>query len=172
MNEDEYRSIHRDVNHQPCVFEKIMLLGYGNCPSSNKILLAERETIACKNKQNQEKCQVVLNTVRRNARFALGITQAKEKLPHSKELKVQAGGLFGLQQLVKGDLSIEIRDLLNEKSRYEENDKRPIENIEQTVNQAFTKFNKIQDFPFAELVKTIKLFNQLSQRRRNKNSKQ
>jgi len=166
MNEDEYKSIHRDINHQPCVFEKIMLLGYGNCLSSNKILLAERETIACSNKDKQEKCKVVLNTIRRNARFALGITQAKEKLPHSKELKVQAGGLFGIQQILKDRDASDISELLNDKSRYEERDNKPIENIEQSVASAFEKYKDIQNFPFEEIVKTIKRFNHLSKRNR------
>ncbi len=147
-----------------------MLLGYSNCSSSKKILLAEREAMACLNKDDMEDCQVTLNSIRRNARFALNITQAKEALPHSKELRVQAGAAFGLQQYLKGENTADVQTLMNNKLRYEEDDTRPIVNIKETISEALKRFGDVKNIPFVEIVKTIKGFNHLSRRKSRKES--
>jgi hypothetical protein len=42
----------------------------------------------------------LLDNLRRNARFSLHVTHADGPLPHAKEIRVQTGGLLGLQKLL------------------------------------------------------------------------
>ena len=166
MNEDEYRSIYEDVNKQRCVFEKATLLGFAGCEYSKKLLLAEREAMACSSKEAQPKCLSLLNTMRKNARFALQVTKASEPLPHSKELKVQAGGLFGLQQYLNQKDTAAIEQLSEDQFRFDNPSNQPIKNIQQTIAAAIKEFGEIKQFPYTEIVKAILHFERPS--RRNK----
>ena len=155
MNEDEYRSIYEDVNKQRCVFEKVTLLGFAGCEYSKKLLLAEREAMACTSKEAQPKCISLLNTMRKNARFALQVTKANEPLAHAKELKVQAGGLFGLQQYLTHKDTAAIEALSEDQFRFDNPANQPIKNIHHTVAEAITEFGEIKLFPYTEIVKAI-----------------
>lgn len=166
MNEDEYRSIYQDVNKQRCVFEKVTLLGFAGCVYSKKLLLAEREAMACTSKEAQPICLSLLNTMRNNARFALQVTKANEPLPHSKELKVQAGGLFGLQQYLIQKDTAEIEQLNEDQFRFDNPSNNPIKNIHQTVAEAIKEFGEIKHFPYTQMVKAVLHFERPS--RRNK----
>jgi len=166
MNEDNYRQIYQDVNHQRCVFEKVILLKFASCEYKKKLLLAEREAASCGLKNAQINCQLLLNTVRQNARFALHITKANEPLPHSKELKVQAGGLFGLQQSLDSKSTMDLEELFDSRKRYDENYGPPITNIYQTMSKAIEKYGHVKNFPFTEIIKTILRFNLPSRRKK------
>ncbi|MCP4271321.1 MAG: hypothetical protein GY781_05055 [Gammaproteobacteria bacterium] len=166
MMKSNYRQIYQDVNHQRCVFEKVILLRYARCEHKKKLLLAEREAASCGLKNAQVNCQLLLNTMRDNARFALQITQANEPLPHSKELKVQAGGLFGLQQLLESKSTPDFDELFESKKRYDENYGPPITNIHQTMSGAIKKYGQVKNFPFKEIIKTVLRFNLPSRRKK------
>lgn len=155
MNEDEYRKTYHQVNHQRCVFEKMVLLRYGGCEHSQKLLLAEREAMACQSETAQKQCQLLLNTMRQNARFALQLTQADAPLPHAKEIKVQAGGLYGLQQYLKHKNTAKTEELSDNKLKFNTDSNQPIKNIYKTVAAAMDKFGQIKDFPYNEIVKAI-----------------
>jgi hypothetical protein len=167
MNEDEYRSTYHQVNHQRCVFEKMILLHYGHCEHSQKLLLAEREAMSCQSEPAQKQCQLLLNSIRQNARFSLQITQANEPLPHSKELKVQAGGLYGLQQYLEYKDTADIGELSDDKLKFDNSSSQPIKNIYATITQALEKFNHIKYLPYNEIVKAIKHF-ELPKRKKRK----
>jgi hypothetical protein len=166
MNEDEYRSTYHQVNHQRCVFEKMVLLRYGNCEFNQKLLLAEREAMACQSEAAQKNCHLLLNTMRKNARFALQMTKTDSPLPHSKEVKVQAGGLYGLQQYLNHKNTAETEELSDDKLKFDNNASQPIKNIYKTVSDALDKFVQIKDFPYNEIVKAIIHFTIPSRKRK------
>ena len=170
MNEDEYRNMYHQVNPQRCVFEKMTLLNYGHCEYCHKHYLAEREAMACQAKNAQQNCQQLLNTMRKNARFALKITSADEPLPHSKELKVQVGGLYGLQQYLNYSNTADTEELSDDKLRFDNNSTAPITNIHKTVTEALLKFGEIKNFPFNEIVKAIIHFSLPSRRKKKKDT--
>jgi len=170
MNEDEYRNTYHQVNEQRCVFEKMVLLRYGNCEYNQKLLLAEREAMACQSESAQKQCLLLLNTMRQNARFALQITKADAPLPHSKEVKVQAGGLYGLQQYLKHKNTAETEELSDDKLKFDNENNQPINNINQTVKTALDRFGQIKDFPYNEIVKAIIHFTIPSRKRRKMSS--
>jgi len=169
MDEDQYRSAYREMNPTRCYFEKSLLLRYGNCKQSKKLFLAEREAYACNSESEQKQCLELLERLRSNARFALQITQVDGQLPHAKEIKVQVGGLFGLQQLLANENPTQTEVLLDDDAKFGEQAQKnaPIENISGTINEAVLQFNDLDSIPYNEVVKSIINF-KLPDRKRKK----
>ena len=103
VEEDEYRSTYHSVNERRCVFEKAILNHSCGCTFSIHFYLADREGIACDSAIAHRRCSHLISLLRKNARFALKITTLEGELPHAREIKVQSGGLLGLQQLLRPD---------------------------------------------------------------------
>jgi hypothetical protein len=158
MNEDEYRNIYNHINHQRCIFEKTTLLSFGDCEHKHKIFLAEREAMSCKSKLGQLNCQLLLNEMRKNARFVLQITNTDQPLPHSKELRVQVGGLYGLQQYLDHNSTTDTQALNDDALRFDHSSQ-PIKNIHEVISDAKEIFVDIKKFPYDEIVKAITHFN-------------
>lgn len=170
MDEDQYRSIYKEMNPTRCYFEKLLLLRYGHCEQAKKIYLAEREAFACNSEKDQKQCLELLEQLRSNSRFSLQITQADGPLPHAKEIKVQAGGLFGLQQLLSNKNLTETDILLDEDAKFGGQAKKhaPIQNVCNTINQAIAQYNNLNSIPYNEIVKSIINFKLPDRKRRKK----
>ncbi|MDX2507104.1 MAG: hypothetical protein QNL62_21870 [Gammaproteobacteria bacterium] len=169
MDEDQYRSTYREMNPTRCYFEKLLLLRYGNCEQAKKLFLAEREAFACNSENAQKQCLQLLDRLRTNARFSLQITQVEGPLPHAKEIKVQVGGLFGLQQLLDNKNPTQTDVLLDDDAKFGEQAQKhaPIQNIFATVNEAVALYRSLDSIPYNEVVKSIINF-KLPERKRGK----
>ena len=100
MDEDKYRETYRTVNPLQCPFEKSLNSRRYQCTRMEKIHLADRECVGCTDKQAWHNCLDFLELLRKNALFALKITEVDgQPLPHGKEIKVQSGSIVGLQKL-------------------------------------------------------------------------
>jgi hypothetical protein len=104
VEEDEYRSTYQNINQRRCIFEKAILTRRCSCTRSARFYLADREGIACKSARAHNRCDHFIVLLRENARFALRITALDGELPHAKEIKVQNGGLIGLQGVLRPEL--------------------------------------------------------------------
>lgn len=173
MDEDQYRSTYKEMNPNRCYFEKLLLLRYGNCIEAKKLFLAEREAYACNSEKAQQQCLQILERLRANARFALQITQVDGQLPHAKEIKVQVGGLFGLQQLLADENPTQTDVLNDDDAKFGEQAQKqaPIENILATINEAVRQFNDLDSIPYNEVVKSIINFKLPDRKRKKKRSK-
>ena len=100
MEEREYREIYSAINERRCPYEKAINSRRCNCSQSRRFNLANREGVACKSEAGNLLCNDLLNIMRQKARFSLHVTHATSPLPHAKEIKVQVGGLLGLQKLL------------------------------------------------------------------------
>ncbi|MCK5697316.1 MAG: hypothetical protein KAI02_04085 [Gammaproteobacteria bacterium] len=174
MDEDQYRNTYKEMNPTRCYFEKLLLLRYGNCEQANKLFLAEREAFACNDASAQQQCQRLIERLRANARFSLQLTQVNGPLPHAKEIKVQVGGLFGLQQLLAE------KDLTHTESLHDNNikfgeqtlgEQAPIHNIYIIINQAIQQYQSLEGIPYNEVVKAIINFKIPERKRKSKRSK-
>lgn len=170
MDEEQYRSAYKEMNPTRCYFEKLLLLRYGNCEQAKKLFLAEREAFACNSEQAQQRCLQLLEKLRSNARFSLGITQVDGQLPHAKEIKVQVGGLFGIQQLLNNKNLTETKVLLDDDAKFGEQAQKhaPIINIYETINEAVKLYKELDGIPYNEVVKTIINFKLPDRKRRKK----
>ncbi len=106
-NEDAYRDARKSVNPTPCAFEKGVLARCITCSKAEKHLLAERETINCGDPTAQARCLELKTLLRGHSAFALKIPHVGAQLPHAKELKIQCGGLKGLQLAMNGSDKVE-----------------------------------------------------------------
>ena len=170
MDEDNYRLAYKDMNPTRCYFEKMLLMRYGNCTQARKLLLAEREAYACDSEEAQQQCLQLLENLRSNARFSLQVTQITGPLPHAKEIKVQVGGLFGLQQLLSEKNLTRTEILNDDDAKFGElsQQQAPIENVYETVNKAVEQYNALDDIPYNEIVKSIMNFKLPERKRRKK----
>ena len=100
MDEEEYRDVYNAVNANRCVFEKALLSRRFGCSRLVRINIAEREAAGCEDPAALARCTAFLDSLRHKAAFALGQTQVSGALPHGREIKVQCGGLLGLQSLI------------------------------------------------------------------------
>ncbi|NOZ38498.1 MAG: hypothetical protein GXP11_10660 [Gammaproteobacteria bacterium] len=150
MDEEQYRTMYCSLNEQQCVFEKTINARRGNCSCSLRFNLADREGVACNAAESYEHCLALLQQLRKNAGFALHLTHIDNRLPHANEIKLQVGGLSGLQDVVlKGDPSA-----LN------------MNDINGLLGAAMQQFGRIEDLPYTEIIKSIVHFKGRQRRRR------
>lgn len=148
MEEDEYRSTYAAVNERRCVLEKALNSRTVTCSHSERFYLADREAVGCKSDTAQRRCQDLLNRMREGARFALQMTHIGGPLPHNKEIKVQVGGLQGLQAL-----------LHPERGTAEK-----VEDVFELLNAAEQRFGALAAFPYQDMVKHITRYQGRSRR--------
>ena len=136
MNEDKYRETYRTVNPLQCPFEKTLNSRRCQCTRMEKINLADRECVGCTNKQAWQNCRDFLELLRKNALFALKMTEVEGPLPHGKEIKVQNGSIIGLDKLFNpnNEDKPDIYKLLEQAiSKYQTFDKLPLDQLMQSI---------------------------------------
>lgn len=138
MEEDEFRNTYHAVNEQRCVFEKTILSRRAGCEFGKRFCIAEREGVACRHSEAHQRCKELLDTMRHNALFSLRLTQLEDQLPHGKEIKVQTGGLIGLQRILAADQTDDA-----------------IGDINGLLEQALSRFGGLQSLPYDEIVRSI-----------------
>ncbi len=106
MDETEFKQTYSEYNDRPCIFAKALLARCVGCSRAQKLNIAEREAMACRSPAAQARCAEVLPLLRSNALFTLRLTQVDGPLPHGKEMKVQCGGLHGLQETIDGGAEV------------------------------------------------------------------
>jgi hypothetical protein len=142
MNENEFLTTLDEINDLPCTFAKAIFRGCCRCDYSHKLLLAEREIIACKSRNAQRRCEEVIPLLRSRAMFALKLTQIEGKLPHGKEVKVQCGALLSLRQ------QMENLEVLPAK----------VDDIDILLTQAIKQYHTIESFPYSQMMTAISHF--------------
>ncbi len=142
MEENEYRSTYHAINPLRCVFEKSLLTRRCHCELSSRFCLADREGIACSSVPTQAHCRTLLNQLRENARFALKLTTHSNKLPHGKEIKVQNGGLLGLQAAIHPQHAQD----------------REVADIASLVSEALLHYGALDKLPYEAIVRSIVSF--------------
>ena len=149
MEEQEYKNTYHAVNERRCVFEKTINARRGTCERSRRFHLADREGIACNSAAGNALCTELLDRLRKTARFALHQTSSGGPLPHNREVKVQTGGMLGLQALVWPD-------------RANHNN---VDNIIGVIDRALREYQDFDRFPYEDIVKAIVRFEGRRRRR-------
>ncbi len=97
MDELAYHASRQTRNPSPCVFERAILAGCAQCELAKRQALAEREIVACTLEVARINCATLAALLRERATFALRLPRLSEPLGHAKVMKLQCGGLLGLQ---------------------------------------------------------------------------
>lgn len=139
MDETEYRQTYHEVNERRCVFEKAINARRCSCSLSQRFNLADREGVSCTDQSGCNRCKQLLELMRNNARFALQMTNVPGPLPHAKEVKVQIGGMLGLQKLLQPELKDDDR----------------VHDINGLAETALQQYHSLDKLPYSEIVKSI-----------------
>lgn len=125
------------LNMRPCPFGKSILTGCAGCSKAAKRNIAERELVACSSDTAHERCVALRDLLRNSFAFALGRPHIDGPLPHAQEMRMQCGGLTGLQ-LVLDDKGERI-------------------DIDCLLTRAQQKFGELMDFPCSDIVRLANL---------------
>jgi hypothetical protein len=139
VEEDEFRSTYNAVNQRRCGFEKAILSRHCACLCATRFFLADREGVSCESASAQQRCLSLLELMRNNARFALKLTSIEGKLPHNKEIRVQNGGMSGLQQILYPQLQ----------------NRREVDDITGLIAFGLKIYGSLEKFPFQQITQSI-----------------
>jgi hypothetical protein len=106
VDEDAYRAARDSINPMPCAFEKALLAGCAACGQAERHLLAERETVNCRDAGAQRECSELRLALREHFAFVLKLPHPDQPAPHGKELKSQCGSLHGLAHALCGSEAV------------------------------------------------------------------
>lgn len=123
------------INPKPCAFGKVILSRHCACSKVYKRYAAEREMVACSVDTEREQCSALLDLLRQNSMFALKLTHITPPLPHGPEMRVQCGGLQGLQLEVDGT-----EDVVD---------------VSALVAAARLKFGSLENIPYSKIVQSV-----------------
>jgi hypothetical protein len=139
MDERAFRDAYNAVNPLACPFEKALLICQCACREARRVNIAERLAVNCLAARAQSDCSLLLELLRRNSAFALKLTHPDEVLPHAKYVKVQCGGLLGLQAALWPEQVGEAQ----------------VADIRGLVLEAQGRFGSLQELPYNEIVRGI-----------------
>lgn len=152
VDEEQFRRTTEQVVTLPCPFEKAIVSRVCGCREARKTNIGEREAMNCGDEEAQLQCVELLTQIRRRANFALGLTHMPSALPHAKAVKLQCGGLLGLQHALDGG---------------DQPDR--VSDIRGLVKRALKRCGALEKMPFEQLVRTMAQYDHRQRgRRRNK----
>ncbi|MDH5472429.1 MAG: hypothetical protein OEY87_01245 [Gammaproteobacteria bacterium] len=105
MDEQEYRKTYSEINNLRCVFEKALCSLGCHCSKGQQFRLADRIGYGCSMPGAQQQCAKFIEHLRKQTRFVFKLNEITGPLPHNKEIRVQNGGMLGLQKLVLGNVN-------------------------------------------------------------------
>jgi len=161
MDESAFRGARGAVVPQPCAFEKAILARCGVCSLAERQHTAEREAVACASVPAREQCVALRVLLRQSSVFALKLTQADAPLPHAKEMKLQCGGLRGLQQALGPAVAV------NEGAEAPASGEQGlpvVADVHGLVQASAEKFGGLPNLPYSAIVRSVVAY-QLRRRR-------
>ena len=101
MDEAAFHAARQALTPSACVFAKAVLSGCAHCTLAKRTAMAEREVVTCGSEVAHINCSTLNSLFRERALFALRLPRHGEPIVHAKAMKLQCGGLRGLQQAVQ-----------------------------------------------------------------------
>ena len=139
MDNEIFRQTYSAINERFCPFEKSILTNNCRCSRAKRFCIAEREGVQCTADAAQVRCIAVLDLLRTQARFALKTTAERTALPHAKAMRVQVGGMRGIQAALEPDAEPPTQ----------------IEDIDALLEAAVARFGNLDALPFQTIVQQI-----------------
>lgn len=137
MDEDAFRAARAELNPLGCIFEKVILSRCGDCSQADRKNIAERETVSCRSLFAFTHCSELRGLLRANSAFALKMIE-DAPIPHGKDIKVQCGGLLGIQRVLGEPPAIP-----------------PVPNVFALVSAAQAKYSSFGQLPFGDIVQSV-----------------
>ena len=106
MDEAAYRKTLEATHPLLCPFGKALFSACVACSQAGRMNLAEREFIVCREAALQQRCTRMHDALRHNFGFAIHTLHDEAPIPHGQEMRIQCGGLRGLQDVLRGDAEV------------------------------------------------------------------
>ncbi|HFC76644.1 MAG TPA: hypothetical protein ENJ27_00200 [Candidatus Moranbacteria bacterium] len=135
MDETKFKITCREMNPLPCIFRKAILSNKFNCEKVQRLNIAERETVNCSSNNAYKICFNLLNLLEKNSQVALHLTNISTQFTHSKAMKIQCGGLLGIQNSLESNGEII--------------------NIYSLLQKALLKFQNLENLPYQNIIGKI-----------------
>ncbi len=132
MDEAAFREIASGMVARPCPFARSILHSCAACLRAERIQIAEREVVGCLEPVSHSRCGELHAHLRRSFSFALGTRRTDGTLPHAQEMRVQCGGLKGLQNALNGGTEVG--------------------NVDELLGNALWRWGRVEDIPYSEVV--------------------
>ena len=139
MDNKIFRETYSAINERFCPFEKSILTNSCGCSRAKRFCIAEREGVQCTVDACQARCIALLERLRSHARFALKTVALQATLPHAKAMRVQVGGLRGIQAALTPDAEVP----------------KQIKDIDAVVAAAVAEFGNLDALPYQTIVQQI-----------------
>ena len=148
MDQDAFRKTYREINEVYCAFEKSVLTNECQCSQAERFCIAEREGVHCRSEEKQARCLHWLELLREQARFALRSDEERRLLPHGKAIRLQVGGLRGLQKV------------LDDAGHSKQPD------VDGILSRAEKRFRALESAPFSEIMRAVAAYQMRKRRQR------
>ena len=122
-----------------CAFSSTMMKNQFGCECAMQVTRRSGPDIACANELSSNRCQHLYEQLKQIALPAFGVEDDLLSMPHSVMVKVQFGGLLGIQRLVAARAT----------------DIERVENINQLVEHAINQFGSLNNIPYNKTVDLI-----------------
>jgi hypothetical protein len=116
----------------PCAYAKAVLSGCVSCACVARMQIAEREVVCCIRPASRLRCDALHEHLRRAFSFALGRVRTDEPMPHAHEMRIQCGGLRGLQYV------------LDESSE--------VANVDALLDAVLARWGDLTELPYSEVI--------------------
>jgi len=141
INESAFRDARKSVNPLPCAFEKALLARCCQCSLAQHVNIAEREAAGCTDAAQLGTCLALRGHMQQSAVFALKLAHSSEPLTHAKQMKLQCGGLRGLQKVLSADAEVEA-----------------VQDVSALTRLALERYSSLEKLPYSEIMQAIAAF--------------
>lgn len=128
-----------------CPFSKPIIGNWCQCQYANLDERCAGKMTCLKSDQYLAGCYDLVDVLKEQSRFILGISQPDQELTHMQLMKIRCGGLIGMQRVISGQLD-NAPDVLN------------------IMHQAEVMYGDVLAFPFNQVVRDIKEFSHRKKR--------
>src|SRR3989304_5089871 len=115
-----------------CAFSNTLITNQFGCEKGEQVTRRGGPDIACTSDEARQRCERVFQPMKAAALPAFGVEDDLLSMPHSVLVKIQFGGLLGLQRLLESGAAGSAE----------------VKNIHALVNQAVGQYDNLDAIPF------------------------
>jgi hypothetical protein len=126
------------MDEYKCAFSNTLITNQFGCEKAEQVTRRGGPDIACTSDESHQRCEKLFQQMKAAALPAFGVEDDLLSMPHSVLVKIQHGGLLGLQRLLDGAAG-----------------SGDVKNIHALVDQTTGKYNKLDAVPYPALVQDM-----------------
>ena len=122
-----------------CAFSNTLVTNQFACENAEQVTRRGGPDVACASEAAHQRCEQLFQQMKAAALPAFGVEDDLLSMPHSVLVKIQHGGLLGLQRLLESGTT----------------GSGAVQNIHALVGQAIGKYNSLDAVPYPALVQDM-----------------